>query len=47
MSVLRTGMIGLPIENLIFATGSGGNGKGLLNDNYSIMLGDDYYYKGD
>jgi len=47
MSVLRTGMIGLPIENLVFATGSGGNGKGLLNDNFSIMLGDDYYYKGD
>jgi len=47
MSVLRTGMIGLSIENLIFATGSGGNGKGLLNDNFAEMMGRDYYYKGD
>jgi len=47
MSVLRTGMIGLPIENLIFATGTGGNGKGLLNDFFAEMMGQDYYYKGD
>jgi len=47
MSVLRTGMIGLPIENLIFATGSGGNGKGLLDDNFAEMMGRDYFYKGD
>jgi phage/plasmid-associated DNA primase len=46
MSVLRTGMIGLAFENMIFATGSGGNGKGLLNGFYSEMLGNDYYYKG-
>lgn len=47
MSVLRTGMIGLAFENLIFATGEGGNGKGLLNDFFAEMLGKDYYYKGD
>jgi phage/plasmid-associated DNA primase len=47
MSVLRTGMIGLAFENLIFATGEGGNGKGLLNDFFAEMMGRDYYYKGD
>jgi phage/plasmid-associated DNA primase len=47
MSVLRTGMIGMAFENLIFATGEGGNGKGLLNDFFAEMMGRDYYYKGD
>jgi phage/plasmid-associated DNA primase len=46
MSVLRTGMIGLAFENMIFATGGGGNGKGLLNGFYANMLGTSYYYKG-
>jgi phage/plasmid-associated DNA primase len=46
MSVLRTGMIGLAFENMIFATGGGGNGKGLLNGFYSEMLGTSYYFKG-
>jgi len=46
MSVLRTGMIGLAFENMIFATGGGGNGKGLLNGFYGNMMGRDYYYKG-
>jgi phage/plasmid-associated DNA primase len=45
MSVLRTGMIGLAFEYMIFATGEGGNGKGLLNGFFGEMLGSTYYFK--
>ena len=45
MSVLRSGMIGLPSEMFILANGSGGNGKGVIHDLYKEML-DCYFYKG-
>jgi phage/plasmid-associated DNA primase len=47
MSVLRTGMIALAFEYMIFATGTGGNGKGLLNGLFADMLGSAYFYKAD
>jgi phage/plasmid-associated DNA primase len=46
MSILRSGMIGQIYEKFILANGVGGNGKGLLNDLFSSMLGEMYFYKG-
>jgi hypothetical protein len=46
MSILRSGMCGINPEKFVMANGDGGNGKGLLNELFSEMLGPDYFYKG-
>jgi hypothetical protein len=46
VSIMRSCCIGIPFEKFIMANGSGGNGKGLLNGLLAIMLGTDYYAKG-
>ncbi|MGA1049713.1 MAG: hypothetical protein ACO3UU_17045, partial [Minisyncoccia bacterium] len=45
LSVLFMGMTGIQVEKFFLANGNGRNGKGLINDLYSKMLGNDYYYK--
>jgi len=46
LSVLFSGMWGLQFEKFIMANGDGRNGKGVINDLYAEMLGNDYFYKG-
>lgn len=38
--ILATGMLGRCLEHFVFATGKGGNGKGVLNDLAKTSLGD-------
>ena len=45
LSVLFMGMTGIQVEKFFLANGSGRNGKGLIHDLYSKLLGDDYFYK--
>ena len=45
MSMCVTACIGIQVEKLIVNTGSGGNGKGLVNELLAKMLGK-YFYKG-
>jgi phage/plasmid-associated DNA primase len=45
ISILRTCMIGIPLEKFILANGAGGNGKGLINELLQKMLGPEYFYK--
>ena len=45
MSMCVTACIGIQIEKLIVNTGGGGNGKGVVNELLSKMLGN-YFYKG-
>lgn len=44
LSILATGLCGLQIENLFIATGTGGNGKSLINSLMLKSIGD-YGYK--
>jgi len=46
LSILFTCMSGNRLENFILANGGGRNGKGLLNELMSFMLGKQYFYKG-
>lgn len=46
LSILHTCMSGNRPENFILANGGGRNGKGLLNELMSFMLGKQYFYKG-
>lgn len=46
ISVLRLCMIGILLEKIIIANGSGRNGKGLINNLLKIMLGSMYCYRG-
>jgi P4 family phage/plasmid primase-like protien len=39
LTILSTGLDGIPLEKFIIANGSGGNGKGLLNEFVFSMLG--------
>ena len=43
LTLLSTGMDGLPLEKFILANGGGGNGKGLLNEFCQYMLGNYAY----
>lgn len=43
LTILATGLDGIPLEKFILANGSGGNGKGLLNEFYKYVLGDYCY----
>jgi phage/plasmid-associated DNA primase len=43
LSILATGMLGRNPELFVMAEGAGGNGKGLINDLMSSMLGNGYY----
>ena len=45
LSVLYAGMVGIQTEKLVIANGGGRNGKGLINEAFSLMLGEDYFYK--
>lgn len=45
LSVLFMGMTGIQVEKFFLANGCGRNGKGLINDLYAKLLGDDYFYK--
>lgn len=44
LAVLATGMCGIQIENVFIATGSGGNGKGVMNS-LMLMMSGEYGYK--
>lgn len=44
-SILLQGMTGYRQELFFLATGQGRNGKGLLNELFSELLGNDYFYK--
>jgi len=46
LSIMRTSLLGYTKNHFIVANGSGGNGKGLLNELLMYMLGDDYSYNG-
>jgi phage/plasmid-associated DNA primase len=46
LSIMRTSLLGYTKNHFIVANGSGGNGKGLLNELLMFMLGDDYSYNG-
>ena len=46
LSIMRTALLGYTKNHFIVANGSGGNGKGLLNELLMFMLGDDYSYNG-
>tara|TARA_R110002012_G_scaffold210835_2_gene381493 strand:- start:39 stop:2453 length:2415 start_codon:yes stop_codon:yes gene_type:complete len=43
ISILKSGLVGLRLDKFIVASGSGGNGKTVVNDLYKVLLGD--YYK--
>jgi len=43
LTLLSTGLSGIPLEKFIIANGSGGNGKGLLNELTEIMMGNYCY----
>ena len=43
LTVLSTGLDGLPLEKFILANGGGGNGKGLLNEFCQYMIGNYAY----
>ena len=43
LTLLSTGLDGIPLEKFILANGQGGNGKGLLNELTSFMLGNYAY----
>ena len=43
LTILSTGLDGIPLENFVIANGGGGNGKGLLNEFVEYMLGDYAY----
>jgi len=45
LSILFSGMIGKQYEKFILANGTGRNGKGVINELFAEMLGDDYFYK--
>jgi phage/plasmid-associated DNA primase len=40
ISVLKQGMLGVRDEKFVVATGEGRNGKGLITENYTYLLGD-------
>jgi hypothetical protein len=44
LAVLATGMCGIQIENVFIATGTGGNGKGVINS-LMLMMSGEYGYK--
>ncbi len=46
LSIMRTALLGYTKNHFIVANGSGGNGKGLLNELLMFMLGNDYSYNG-
>lgn len=46
MSIMRTAFMGYTKDKFIVANGSGGNGKGLLNELLLECVGDDYGYTG-
>lgn len=46
ISVLRTCLIGQQAEKFVILTGQGGNGKSMLTELLEIMMGDDYFYRG-
>mgnify|MGYP003143921048 CR=1 FL=1 len=46
LSILFSAMIGKQFEKFVLANGQGRNGKGVLNDLFAVMLGDNYFYKG-
>jgi phage/plasmid-associated DNA primase len=43
LTILSTGLDGIPLEKFILANGSGGNGKGLLNELMQYTLGEYSY----
>jgi P4 family phage/plasmid primase-like protien len=43
--IMATGLYGVSVENMFIANGSGGNGKGVLNELMEVMLGN-YAYTG-
>jgi len=43
LTILSTGLDGVPLEKFVLANGSGGNGKGLLNEFYHYVLGNYAY----
>jgi phage/plasmid-associated DNA primase len=43
LTILSTGLDGIPLEKFILANGGGGNGKGLLNEHVQYMLGNYSY----
>jgi phage/plasmid-associated DNA primase len=45
LSVLFMGLTGVRLERFFLLNGCGRNGKGLINELYAMLLGDDYYYK--
>ena len=46
LSVLRSCCIGIKEHKFIMANGGGRNGKGLISQLMAVMLGSDYFYKG-
>ncbi len=46
LSVLYSGMWGKQFEKFILANGDGRNGKGVLNDLYGAMMGNEYFFNG-
>ena len=46
LSVLKSGMTGFRQERFIMCEGKGRNGKGMLNEFFMMMLGEDYAYSG-
>ena len=46
LSVLKSGMTGFRQEKFIMCEGKGRNGKGMLNELFMMMLGEDYAYSG-
>jgi len=46
LSVLKSGMTGYRQEKFIMCEGKGRNGKGMLNELFMMMLGEDYAYSG-
>ena len=43
LTILSTGLDGLPLEKFVLANGTGGNGKGVINELVDYMLGDYAY----
>ena len=43
LTILSTGLDGIPLEKFILANGSGGNGKGVINELVQHMLGNYAY----
>ncbi len=43
LTILSTGLDGIPLEKFILANGSGGNGKGVLNELMQYMMGNYAY----